>query len=79
MTQMIQEFTSASRKIELDLDQLMKLRLAINSLDSILNYIERTEPNTSPAFRSDREYHNEARDLIKQMHRQYLNKLKDLE
>ena len=76
---MIQEFTSASRKIELSLDQLMKLRLAINSLDSILNYIKRTEPNTAPAFRSDREYHNEARDLIKQMHRQYLNKLKDLE
>ena len=79
MTQMIQEFTSASRKIELSLDQLMKLRLAINSLDSILNYIMRTEPKTAPAFRSDREYHDQARDLIKEMHRQYLNKLKDLE
>lgn len=79
MTQMIQEFTSASRKIELDLDQLMKLRLAINSLDSILNYIERTEPNTAPAFRSDREYHDQAKELIRQMHHQYLNKLKDLE
>ena len=71
---MEQEYTSTKMKI--DLEQLMEFRLAVNSLESVLSYLDRTDPHTAPAFQSDWEYMKNARDLIKYLHRQHLEENK---
>lgn len=58
---------------QIEFEDIAKIRMALNSLESTLNYLERTDSHPAIAWELDRHNLRKAKEVLKNLHRNKLN------
>ena len=58
---------------QIEFEDIAKIRMALNSLESTLNYLERTDAHPAIAWELDRHNLRNAKEVLKNLHRNRLS------
>ena len=58
---------------QIEFEDIAKIRMALNSLESTLNYLERTDEHPPIAWELDRHNLKKAKEVLKNLHRNKLS------